>query len=649
MARENQTSLLVNLSANVKDFNKKMKNVQGTLKNVSKKMMSIGKTLAMSITAPLVGFGALSIKAFDNQIQVQKQLEVALEANGRQVKALMQDYTSFAKEIQATTTIGDEAVLGMLKMAESMGLTGESAKTAVKEAIGMQEAFGVNAESAMRYTSALASGDATMLKRYIPSLRGIKDEAEMTAKAHEILAKTYKQAEEGALHGLGPLHQIKNSFGDLMEEVGAVVLDLLKPFVGWLKDMVASFSTLTPESKRFLVVFGLIIAALPIAIMLFSVLSSVIAFMTSPIGLAILALMAIVTAFVYIQYNWEAFKERMSDWNWWRNAILTVIQWMIRFNPFALLMEGVNSVITFFGGDPIPDPFLKMRETLEGLKVETKEYEHQFKSFGETMMEAGGDLLGNFTGEMSDEDQETLDNILAGIPSDGEGEGEGGTGGTGPARSALALAGDLIALKQEEIALAQNQAVLNEDDLIAKNQKVQLLKKELEELQNLGIETDTLDEKVKTLKDTFLELAEAMGQSLRMGAENFKEFGKSVKNEIRNVIKGLIAQGIAGAVANAIKSSPPWLIPIVAGMASGLANTAFNALVPEFAEGGIVTQPTMGLIGEAGPEAIFPLSKLDSFMKGGSGGPVQVQGVLTGTDIMLSNSRTSNNLNRIGG
>ena len=89
MARENQTSLLVNLSANVKDFNKKMKNVQGTLKNVSKKMMSIGKTLAMSITAPLVGFGALSIKAFDNQIQVQKQLEVALEANGRQVKALM--------------------------------------------------------------------------------------------------------------------------------------------------------------------------------------------------------------------------------------------------------------------------------------------------------------------------------------------------------------------------------------------------------------------------------------------------------------------------------------------------------------------------------------------------------------------------------
>lgn len=644
------TSMFVKIGANVKDFNSKMKNVQGTLKNVSKKMMSIGKTLAMSITAPLVGFGALSVKAFDNQIKVQKQLEVALEANGRQVKALMQDYTSFAKGIQATTTIGDEAVLGMLKMAESMGLTGESAKTAVKEAIGMQEAFGVNAESAMRYTSALASGDATMLKRYIPSLRGIKDEAEMTAKAHEILAKTYKQAEEGALHGLGPLHQIKNSFGDLMEEVGAVVLDLLKPFVAWLKDMVASFSTLTPESKRFLVVFSLIIAVLPIAIMLFSVLSSVIAFMTSPIGLAILALMAIVTAFVYIKYNWEAFKERMSDWNWWKNAILQIIQWSIRFNPFALLMEGINALITWFGGDPIPDPFKTMRDNLENLKVETKEYKNEFKSFGETMMEAGGDLLGNFTGEMSSEDQETLDGIISGIPEDGGGDGGGG-GADGPARSALALAGDLIALKQEEIALAQSQAVLNEDDLMAKNQKVKLLKKELEELQNLGIETDTLDEKVKTLKDTFIELADAMGQSLMQGAENFKEFGKSVKNEIRNVIKGLIAQGVASAITNAIKSSAlnPLLIPVVAGLGAGLATTAFNSLIPEFAEGGIVTQPTMGLIGEAGPEAIFPLSKLDSFMKGGSGGPVQVQGVLTGTDIMLSNSRTSNNLNRIGG
>jgi hypothetical protein len=46
--------------------------------------------------------------------------------------------------------------------------------------------------------------------------------------------------------------------------------------------------------------------------------------------------------------------------------------------------------------------------------------------------------------------------------------------------------------------------------------------------------------------------------------------------------------------------------------------------VHAFAKGGIVTRPTMGLVGEAGPEAIIPLSKL-----GGMGGPtIIIQGAL---------------------
>jgi phage-related minor tail protein len=35
---------------------------------------------------------------------------------------------------------------------------------------------------------------------------------------------------------------------------------------------------------------------------------------------------------------------------------------------------------------------------------------------------------------------------------------------------------------------------------------------------------------------------------------------------------------------------------------------AFNAATP-FAKGGIVTSPMLGLVGEAGPEAIIPLSR----------------------------------------
>lgn len=42
-----------------------------------------------------------------------------------------------------------------------------------------------------------------------------------------------------------------------------------------------------------------------------------------------------------------------------------------------------------------------------------------------------------------------------------------------------------------------------------------------------------------------------------------------------------------------------------------------EGIIPQFASGGVVTQPTLGLVGEAGPEAIIPLSQLSSMSSGG--------------------------------
>jgi hypothetical protein len=49
--------------------------------------------------------------------------------------------------------------------------------------------------------------------------------------------------------------------------------------------------------------------------------------------------------------------------------------------------------------------------------------------------------------------------------------------------------------------------------------------------------------------------------------------------------------------------------------------------MPRFATGGIVTGPTVGLVGEAGPEAIIPLSRLGSMGYGGGGVNVTVNTV----------------------
>jgi len=70
--------------------------------------------------------------------------------------------------------------------------------------------------------------------------------------------------------------------------------------------------------------------------------------------------------------------------------------------------------------------------------------------------------------------------------------------------------------------------------------------------------------------------------------------------------------------------------------------------IPGLAEGGIVTGPTLALIGEGREsEAVIPLSKLSAMMDGGGGSQrVEVVGRISGSDILLSNERAARNRTR---
>ena len=64
--------------------------------------------------------------------------------------------------------------------------------------------------------------------------------------------------------------------------------------------------------------------------------------------------------------------------------------------------------------------------------------------------------------------------------------------------------------------------------------------------------------------------------------------------------------------------------------------------IPMLAEGGVVTGPTLAMIGEGNEsEAVIPLSKLNTMMQGGGGQNVVVTGRISGADILLSNERAS--------
>jgi hypothetical protein len=127
--------------------------------------------------------------------------------------------------------------------------------------------------------------------------------------------------------------------------------------------------------------------------------------------------------------------------------------------------------------------------------------------------------------------------------------------------------------------------------------------------------------------------------ALKNGQNVLEALGDQFLRLAEDIAAAVIKAAIFKAIMTALNAS--------SGGGAGAVAAAANIGVIPFATGGIVTGPTMGLVGEAGPEAIIPLSKLTgmltkTFSAGsmssgrGSGGG---QFVLRGQDLLLATNR----------
>ncbi len=142
----------------------------------------------------------------------------------------------------------------------------------------------------------------------------------------------------------------------------------------------------------------------------------------------------------------------------------------------------------------------------------------------------------------------------------------------------------------------------------------------------------------------------ALGPSMDMLLDKGANIGEVLSKMTQDLIKQLAKVIVTAAIAAALISIifPEKLA--AAGMSGmdvfsglftqgmGLGSMAFSP--KKMANGGIVSGPTMGLMGEYpgashNPEVVAPLDKLKTLIGGGSGG----QFVLRGQDLLLSVNR----------
>jgi hypothetical protein len=303
-------TLKVDFLGDLNDLTKKFRSATTQMESFANRINRIGKQMSVALTAPITAFAGVSVRAFAKQEDAERKLASAIRATGGQVDANMARFTAFATEMQRLTVVGDETTLGLLQLATAQGLSADASERAVRNAIAMQSAFNVGAESAIRMTAALEQGDATMLRRYIPALRGVTDEAEMLAKAHEILSGAFEIAQDEALTFGGQIAQLRNAFGDFQEQVGAVIAKGLGPFVRRAQLMVEQLQAMDEATLKARVQMGLFVAAIGPALIVFSKLATAFLALMTPLTAKIALFAALGAGIVVVYQNAQQLSER---------------------------------------------------------------------------------------------------------------------------------------------------------------------------------------------------------------------------------------------------------------------------------------------------------------------------------------------------
>lgn len=252
---------------------KSTRSVSDAIHNTARDVDGFGKTLSRFGEAAVAGYGLYKLEnllrqafdAFSEAEVIGARLTATLDANGRAVDDLTEQYKDFAEQMESMSSIEDDHVLSLLRQAETFEVTGTAAQKAVRDAVALAAVTGGQAESLIRLTAALAKGDieqAMRFARMVPQLRGIKDQSEFVAKAQHLIASGVKAASAEMETASGVLQLLHRDYKNLLEDVGEVISEVVKPLAKFAREVIAAFRGLDPEVKKTLAIVLLVTAAL---------------------------------------------------------------------------------------------------------------------------------------------------------------------------------------------------------------------------------------------------------------------------------------------------------------------------------------------------------------------------------------------------
>ncbi len=163
------------------------------------------------------------------------------------------------------------------------------------------------------------------------------------------------------------------------------------------------------------------------------------------------------------------------------------------------------------------------------------------------------------------------------------------------------------------------------------------------------LDTEGIEESMDQISSATQQAFSAVADSQEGGIGAMVE---QVRQGARDAIKAHIANATVAWAKSAFENVPMPASAILAATAGVVVGGIFNAIIPPFAQGGMVSGPTLAMVGEGSgtsmvnPEVIAPLDKLKGMIGGGGG---LLHGSISGSDILLTNDRSTRTQDRVGG
>lgn len=251
MVREQLEIIIDGDASGAKNASKQANAAMGGLGNTLKKMAIAGGALFLAKKAfdalgaamrKVMDFIKKSIELAGEQELQEKKLAQAMISTGYYTEKTYEELKEYAKSLQDVTRYGDETIIGVEAMLQTFKLEKDELKLATLATLDLAAATGQDLQSAAILMGKAAVGEIGTLSRYGIIIDKAKFAAEgFSVVLDEINTEFGGQAQAQAETFTGRLDQMKNTFGDMQEELGNAFIPTISKVVEWFvkgKDIV---------------------------------------------------------------------------------------------------------------------------------------------------------------------------------------------------------------------------------------------------------------------------------------------------------------------------------------------------------------------------------------------------------------------------